>query len=128
MMPCITPEEYEILEKYTLALFKRGTEIAAERGLILVDTKYEFGKHLSLIHISSRITTASFSVRPRIKANGAICIMFSSMYSFCLLYTSYVLFDTFSDVAGIFFHKFLAGDVFEQFDVTVADCSAKRRG
>ena len=34
-----TPEEYEILEKYTLALFKRGTEIAAERGLILVDTK-----------------------------------------------------------------------------------------
>jgi len=46
-----TPEEYAILEKYTLALFKRGTEIAAERGLILVDTKYEFGKqqryHLS---------------------------------------------------------------------------------
>ena len=40
-----TPEEYEILEKYTLALFKRGTEIAAKRGLILVDTKYEFGKH-----------------------------------------------------------------------------------
>ena len=32
-------------EKYTLALFKRGTEIAAERGLIFVDTKYEFGKH-----------------------------------------------------------------------------------
>ena len=36
-----TPEEYAILEKYTMALFKRGTEIAAERGLILVDTKYE---------------------------------------------------------------------------------------
>ena len=35
-----TPEEYETLEKYTLALFKRGTEIAAERGLILVDTKW----------------------------------------------------------------------------------------
>ncbi len=34
-----TPEEYALLEKYTLALFKRGTEIAAERGLILVDTK-----------------------------------------------------------------------------------------
>ena len=40
-----TPEEYEKLEKYTLALFERGTQIAAERGLILVDTKYEFGKH-----------------------------------------------------------------------------------
>ncbi len=36
--------EYELLEKYTQELFKRGSEIAAERGLILVDTKYEFGK------------------------------------------------------------------------------------
>ncbi len=40
----VTKEDYEILEKYTYALFKRGTEIAAKRGLILVDTKYEFGK------------------------------------------------------------------------------------
>ena len=40
-----TPEEYALLEKYTLALFKRGTEIAEKRGLILVDTKYEFGIH-----------------------------------------------------------------------------------
>ena len=48
-----TPEEYEILEKYTLALFKRGTEIAAERGLILVDTKYEFGKHNGTIYDDS---------------------------------------------------------------------------
>lgn len=40
----VSKEEYEILEKYTRALYKRGTEIAAERGLILVDTKYEFGK------------------------------------------------------------------------------------
>ena len=38
-----TPEEYALLEKYTRALFQRGTEIAAERGLILVDTKYECG-------------------------------------------------------------------------------------
>lgn len=37
-------EDYEVLEKYTRALFQRGTEIAAKRGLILVDTKYEFGK------------------------------------------------------------------------------------
>ena len=36
-----TPEEYALLEKYTLALFKRGSEIAEKRGLILVDTKYE---------------------------------------------------------------------------------------
>ena len=40
----VSEEDYVILEKYTQALFKRGTEIAAERGLILVDTKYEFGK------------------------------------------------------------------------------------
>ncbi|AWM14757.1 phosphoribosylaminoimidazolesuccinocarboxamide synthase [Flavobacterium sp. NRK F10] len=40
----VSPEDYKILEKYTRALFQRGTEIAASRGLILVDTKYEFGK------------------------------------------------------------------------------------
>lgn len=40
----IPEEEYKLIEKYTTALFKRGTEIAAEKGLILVDTKYEFGK------------------------------------------------------------------------------------
>ena len=40
----VAKADYEILENYTEALFKRGTEIAHERGLILVDTKYEFGK------------------------------------------------------------------------------------
>ena len=40
----VSKEDYEVLEKFTQALFKRGTEIAAKRGLILVDTKYEFGK------------------------------------------------------------------------------------
>jgi phosphoribosylaminoimidazole-succinocarboxamide synthase len=40
----VTEEHYLILEKYTRALYQRGTEIAASRGLILVDTKYEFGK------------------------------------------------------------------------------------
>lgn len=40
----VSTEDYEVLEKYTRSLFQRGTEIAAERGLILVDTKYEFGK------------------------------------------------------------------------------------
>ncbi|MEX1383728.1 phosphoribosylaminoimidazolesuccinocarboxamide synthase [Lutibacter sp.] len=40
----ISKEDYEVLEKYTRDLFQKGTEIAEERGLILVDTKYEFGK------------------------------------------------------------------------------------
>ena len=40
----VTEEDYLVLEQYTRALFQRGTEIAASRGLILVDTKYEFGK------------------------------------------------------------------------------------
>ena len=41
----VNEDAYKMLEKYTLALFKRGTELAAKRGLILVDTKYEFGKN-----------------------------------------------------------------------------------
>lgn len=40
----VTEEDYIVLEKFTRDLFQRGTEIAADRGLILVDTKYEFGK------------------------------------------------------------------------------------
>ncbi len=40
----VSEEDYLVLEKYTRALFERGTEIAAQKGLILVDTKYEFGK------------------------------------------------------------------------------------
>ena len=40
----VSEEDYIVLENYTKALFHRGTEIAAKRGLILVDTKYEFGK------------------------------------------------------------------------------------
>ena len=40
----VSEEDYIVLEKYTRTLFQRGTEIAAKRGLILVDTKYEFGK------------------------------------------------------------------------------------
>ena len=56
-----TPEEYELLEKYTLALFQRGSEIAAERGLILVDTKYEFGKHNGTIYLMDEIHTPDSS-------------------------------------------------------------------
>jgi phosphoribosylaminoimidazole-succinocarboxamide synthase len=40
----VSPEDYALLEKYTRELFRRGTEMAREKGLILVDTKYEFGK------------------------------------------------------------------------------------
>ena len=56
-----TPEEYALLEKYTLALFQRGTEIAAKRGLILVDTKYEFGKHNGEIYLMDEIHTPDSS-------------------------------------------------------------------
>ena len=56
-----TPEQYELLEKYTLALFKRGTEIAAKRGLILVDTKYEFGTHDGKIYLMDEIHTPDSS-------------------------------------------------------------------
>lgn len=56
-----TKEEYEILEKYTLALFERGTEIAAKRGLILVDTKYEFGTRDGVVTLMDEIHTPDSS-------------------------------------------------------------------
>lgn len=56
-----TKEEYAIMEKYTLALFARGTEIAAKRGLILVDTKYEFGLHDGVITLMDEIHTPDSS-------------------------------------------------------------------
>ena len=49
------------LERYTLALFERGTQMAAERGLILVDTKYEFGKHNGEIYLMDEIHTPDSS-------------------------------------------------------------------
>ncbi len=56
-----TPEEYALLEKYTLALFERGAEMAAKRGLILVDTKYEFGKRDGKIYLMDEIHTPDSS-------------------------------------------------------------------
>ena len=56
-----TPEEYALLEKYTMELFNRGTQLAAERGLILVDTKYEFGKHDGKIYLMDEIHTPDSS-------------------------------------------------------------------
>lgn len=57
----VSKEDYEQLERYTLALFQRGTEIAAKRGLILVDTKYEFGKRNGQIVLMDEIHTPDSS-------------------------------------------------------------------
>jgi len=57
----VSAEDYSQLEKYTQALYKRGTEIAAERGLILVDTKYEFGKVGGTIYLIDEIHTPDSS-------------------------------------------------------------------
>lgn len=57
----VNQEDYEQLEKYAHALFQRGTEIARERGLILVDTKYEFGKRDGQIYLMDEIHTPDSS-------------------------------------------------------------------
>lgn len=57
----VTEAEYEQLEHYTRALFERGTQMAAERGLILVDTKYEFGKRNGKIYLIDEIHTPDSS-------------------------------------------------------------------
>jgi phosphoribosylaminoimidazole-succinocarboxamide synthase len=57
----VSLEDYEHLEYFTQALFKRGTEIAAQRGLILVDTKYEFGKKDGKIYLIDEIHTPDSS-------------------------------------------------------------------
>jgi phosphoribosylaminoimidazole-succinocarboxamide synthase len=57
----VSEEHYVQLEKYTRALFQRGTELAAERGLILVDTKYEFGIADGQIHLMDEIHTPDSS-------------------------------------------------------------------
>src|SRR6202000_734662 len=54
-------KDYAQLEKYTLALFQRGREIAAKRGLILVDTKYEFGKIGDTVYLMDEIHTPDSS-------------------------------------------------------------------
>ena len=57
----VSKEDYETLEKYSVALFQRGCEIAAKRGLILVDTKYEFGKKGGVITLIDEIHTPDSS-------------------------------------------------------------------
>ncbi len=57
----VSKEDYEIMEQYTRALFARGTEMAAEKGLILVDTKYEFGKRDGKVYLIDEIHTPDSS-------------------------------------------------------------------
>lgn len=57
----VSKEDYELMEKYTYALFARGTEMAAEKGLILVDTKYEFGKKDGKVYLIDEIHTPDSS-------------------------------------------------------------------
>lgn len=57
----IKQDEYRLLEKYTMEVFKRGSEIASEHGLILVDTKYEFGRKDGKIYLIDEINTPDSS-------------------------------------------------------------------
>ncbi|RAV99536.1 phosphoribosylaminoimidazolesuccinocarboxamide synthase [Pseudochryseolinea flava] len=57
----VSESDYKTLEDYTFKLFAKGTELAAERGLILVDTKYEFGKHNGTIYLIDEVHTPDSS-------------------------------------------------------------------
>jgi phosphoribosylaminoimidazole-succinocarboxamide synthase len=57
----VNKNDYDLLEQYTRKLFQRGTEIAASKGLILVDTKYEFGKKDGKIYLIDEINTPDSS-------------------------------------------------------------------
>ena len=57
----VSKEDYEVMEEYTRKLFKRGQEIAAKQGLILVDTKYEFGKRDGKVYLIDEIHTPDSS-------------------------------------------------------------------
>lgn len=57
----VSEADYKMLEDYTLKLYKKGTELAAQRNLILVDTKYEFGKHNGTIYLIDEVHTPDSS-------------------------------------------------------------------
>ena len=57
----VSREDYEVMEKYTRKIFRRGQEIAEKRGLILVDTKYEFGKRDGKVYLIDEIHTPDSS-------------------------------------------------------------------
>nr|MDE5800874.1 phosphoribosylaminoimidazolesuccinocarboxamide synthase [Paramuribaculum sp.] len=57
----VSPDDYAEMERYTRLLFARGQQMAAEKGLILVDTKYEFGKHDGKVYLIDEIHTPDSS-------------------------------------------------------------------
>jgi len=57
----VRAKDYALMEQYTLALFERGKQLAAQRGLILVDTKYEFGKIADKVYLMDEIHTPDSS-------------------------------------------------------------------
>ena len=57
----VSKEDYELMEQYTYKLFEIGTKIAAEKGLILVDTKYEFGKRDGKVYLIDEVHTPDSS-------------------------------------------------------------------
>ena len=57
----VSEADYKVLEEYTLKLYHKGTELAGERGLILVDTKYEFGKNNGTIYLIDEVHTPDSS-------------------------------------------------------------------
>lgn len=57
----VSKEDYEVMEQYTYKLFELGTKIAAEKGLILVDTKYEFGKRDGKVYLIDEVHTPDSS-------------------------------------------------------------------
>jgi phosphoribosylaminoimidazole-succinocarboxamide synthase len=57
----VSESDYQVLEDYTFKLYQRGTELAAKRNLILVDTKYEFGKHQGKIYLIDEVHTPDSS-------------------------------------------------------------------
>ncbi len=77
----VSEADYVLLEKYALALFQRGSEMAKEKGLILVDTKYEFGKKDGQIYLIDEIHTPDssryfYAITARIKNNflKSLCV------------------------------------------------------
>lgn len=57
----VSQDEWDLLSHYALSLFKRGSELAAQRGLILVDTKYEFGRHEGKLYLIDEVHTPDSS-------------------------------------------------------------------
>lgn len=57
----VSPEDYKVLEDYTLKLYRKGVELAAQKKLILVDTKYEFGKNNGKIYLIDEVHTPDSS-------------------------------------------------------------------